>query len=285
MNEARARLRRQLATGDLVLAPGAYDPLTARIVERAGFDAVYLGGNALGLSLGKGQPFVTLTETVRAVAAIAATTEAAVIVDAGAGFGEAQHVHGAVRELEGAGAAALHIDDQPYPKRASYHRGQGALAPVAEVARKLAVAVAARRDPNLLIIARTDALRVTKSVDETLARSRDLIAAGAQALMVLDLGPDQAARFREAFPSTFLVWIGGVVAPVPTRDQLAAAGFALAVYPFNTLAAVASSVADLWRGLAQDGAVNQSDALLTRMRGETLALADLQPRWDIEDGK
>ncbi len=285
MTTARARLRTRIKDGGIVLSPGAYDALTARIVERAGFDTVYLGGNALGLSLGKGQPFVTLTETARAVSAIVATTDAAVVVDAGAGFGEAQHVHGAVRELEAVGAAAIHIDDQPYPKRAGYHRGHGALAHLDEAVRKITVAAAARRDPNLLIIARTDALRVTKSLDETLTRSRALIDAGAEALMVLDLGPEQAARFRKAFPSTPLVWIGGVTAPIPTSDQLAAAGFALAVYPFNTVAAVTASVADLWRGLATRGAVDQSADFLARMRGETLALADLQTFWDIEDGK
>ena len=122
-----ARLRRLMAAGGTLAAPGASDPFTARIIERAGFQAVYLGGNALGLSLAKGQPFVTLTETVDAAARIARVIEAPLIVDAGAGFGEPAHVHRAVIELESAGVAALHIDDQPYPKQARYHRGAGGL--------------------------------------------------------------------------------------------------------------------------------------------------------------
>jgi methylisocitrate lyase len=267
----------------LVLAPGAYDALTARVAQRAGFEALYLGGNALGISRGKGQPFVTLTETVQATAALSSAGDAAVIVDAGAGFGESQHVLGAVRELEAAGAAAIHIDDQPYPKRAAYHRGKGALEDVDVTAHKLATAVRARRDKDTLIIARTDALRVSKNLDEAVARARCYVEAGAEALMVLDLTPADAGAVCSALPSTPLVWIGGVHTPVPTRDELAAVGFSIAVYPFNGVAAVAAASADLWRSLADTGAINQSANLLARMRGETVALVDMQERWDIED--
>jgi methylisocitrate lyase len=277
-----ARLRAAMAQG-LVLAPGAYDAMTARIAARAGFGAVYLGGNALGISRAKGQPFVTLTETVQATAAIAAAGAVGVIVDGGAGFGESQHVLGAVRELEAAGAAAIHIDDQPYPKRAAYHRGQGALEDAEVVAHKIGVAVRARRNKDTLIMARTDALRVSKNLDEAIARARRCVAAGAEAIMMLDLGLHDAAAVRASLPGTPIVWIGGVHPPVPTRDDLAAAGFSLAVYPFNGVAAVAAATADLWRSLAETGRINQSPELLARMRGETLALVDMQERWDIED--
>ena len=137
---AGARLRRLIGRGEILAAPGASDPFTARIIERAGFDAVYLGGNALGLSLAKGQPLITLTETADAAAKIARAVEAPVIVDAGAGFGDPAHVHRTVREIESTGAAALHIDDQPYPKRPSYHRGDGGLAPLEVAVARLAVA-------------------------------------------------------------------------------------------------------------------------------------------------
>ena len=127
---APARLRAMLAQGRMVAAPGACDPFTARLIERAGFEAVYLGGNAMGLSLAKGQPLITLTETVDYAAKIVRTTDLPLIVDAGAGFGAAAHVHRTVLEIELTGAAGLHIDDQPYPKRPSYHRGDGGLAPI-----------------------------------------------------------------------------------------------------------------------------------------------------------
>lgn len=155
-----------MAQGGCIAVPGAADPLSARIIERAGFEALYLGGNALGLAQAKGQPFVTLTDTVDAVARIARAVDSALIVDAGAGFGGVSHVAAAVVEIESAGAGAIHIDDQPYPKSPNYHRGRGELAPVDLAVARIKAAKAARRSHDTLLIARTDALRVTKSLDE-----------------------------------------------------------------------------------------------------------------------
>jgi len=121
-----------MAGGGFTAAPGACDPFTARLIERAGFSAVYLGGNALGVSLAVGQPLVTLTETAEAAARICRTTESPLIVDAASGFGAPAHVRRSVRDIEASGAAALHIDDQPFPKSPSYHRGSGGLAPLEE---------------------------------------------------------------------------------------------------------------------------------------------------------
>lgn len=269
----------------IVAAPGVHDAFTARIAERAGHKAVYLGGNALAMGLGKGQPFVTLTETAEVAARIARMVDVPLLVDAGAGFGEPGHLHIAVREIEASGAAGLHIDDQPYPKRAGYHRGQGQLAPIEAMVRRLKTAVAARRAPGFSIVARTDALRVSRSMDETLTRCAAYVDAGADALMVLDLEPADAPRFRAAFPDTPLVWIGGVVPPIPAVDDLEAAGFALACYPFNGVALIATRLGDLWAGLAADGVIAQPDEELARARSETLALVDMQRFWDIEDGK
>jgi methylisocitrate lyase len=253
-------------------------------VEEAGFGAVYLGGNALGIHLGKGQPFVTLTETRECVSRILPAVGIPLIVDAGSGFGEPNHVYHAVRELEFAGAAALHIDDQPYPKRAAYHLGGGSLAPVEEVARKLRIAVAARRDRELLIIARTDALRVTKSVQEVVSRGCAYAEAGADALMVLDATPAHADEIRIGVPSLPLVWIGGVSHPIPSHKELTAAGFALAVFPFNTIAAVTEAVTALWTGLMDRGVIEQPAGTLASAREETLELVRMQRDWDIERG-
>jgi methylisocitrate lyase len=282
MSGRSADLRRKLAAGGLLAAPGAYDALSARVVELAGFEAVYLGGNAIGLGLGKGQPFVTLTETAEVTAKVSRATGVPAIVDAGAGFGGPPHVHLAVRELEAAGAAALHIDDQPYPKDPAYHRGEGRLAPVDEVVAKLAAAARARRSGDTLLIARTDALRVTGSLDETLARLRSYAAAGAEAVMVLDLGPEQAPAVRAAVPGVPLVWIGGVSAPVPSLGQLSAAGFAVATYPFNAVAAVSAALGDLWQGLKATGEIRQPADLLARARRETLEIVRMSEAFEVE---
>lgn len=272
-------------TGAITAAPGIHDPLTARIAEMAGHRALYLGGNAMALGLGKGQPFIGLTETVQIMARVTATSDLPVLVDAGAGFGEPAHLSIAVREMEAAGAAGLHIDDQPYPKRAAYHRGQGSLITPDAMAMRLRTAVAARRNGQLSIVARTDALRVSKSVDEALSRCAVYVEAGADALMVLDLDPGLAPQFRAAFPDTPLVWIGGVTPPIPSLAELERAGFALACYPFNGVALMATGLADLWGGLARDGTIDQSHETLARARGETLALVDMQRFWNIEDNQ
>ena len=279
---AGANLRKLMAAG-MVAAPGACDPFTAKLIARAGFDAVYLGGNALGLSLAKGQPLVTLTETVNHAAAIVRTVDQPLIVDAGAGFGAPPHVHRTVREIESTGAAALHIDDQPYPKSPSYHRGHGGLAPAEDAKARLSVAVKARRDRDFMIIARTDVLRVTGSLDQAIARGKHYAALGIDALMILDLQPQQVATVRAVLPGLPLVWIGGVVPPVPSVSDLAASGFALSVYPFNTIAAIAQSVSALWDTVKTSGKVPQDDALLKRMRPELSEIAGLRTYWDIED--
>lgn len=270
-----------MAQGGCIAVPGAADPLSARIIERAGFDALYLGGNALGLAQAKGQPFVTLTDTVDATARIARTVDAALIVDAGAGFGGASHLAAAVREIEQAGASAIHIDDQPYPKSPNYHRGRGELVSVEVAASRIKAVKAALRDPDTLLIARTDALRVTKSLDDAIARARAMREAGAEALIVLDAGVSHAAALREV--GLPLIWIGGVNPPSPSLDELAAACFSVALYPFNTAAAISAAVADLWSAFRTDGRIAQSDELLARMRRETLDIVGMDAAWKIED--
>ena len=266
-----------------VAAPGVCDAFTARLVGRQGYEALYLGGNALGLSYAKGQPLITLTETVQQATHILRAVDLPLIVDAGAGFGGPAHVSRTVLEIEQAGAAALHIDDQPYPKSPSYHRGQGGIVPLAEAASRIKAAVRARRDPSFLIIARTDALRVTGSLGTTIERCCAYSAAGADALMVLDLPPAQAAELRAAVPGLPLVWIGGVQGETPTFQALAEAPFDIAVYPMNTIAAIADAVSNLWAAAKVSGAPPQDPAFLDRWRAELSQIAGMPDYWALED--
>ena len=275
-------LRALMAQG-LVAAPGVCDAFTARLVARQGYEALYLGGNALGLSYAKGQPLITLTETVDQAARIVRSVDLPLIVDAGAGFGGPAHVSRAVLELESTGAAALHIDDQPYPKSPSYHRGQGALAPLLEAADRFKAAVRARRDRAFLIIARTDAFRVSGSIEAVIERGKAYAEAGAEALMVLDVTPDHAAGLRAALPGLPLVWIGGVKGETPTFQALAEAPFDLAVYPMNTIAAIAEAVSSLWAAAKTSGAPAQDAAFLERWRAELSDVAGLPACWALED--
>jgi len=271
-----------LAAREFIAAPGAFDAFTARIIESLGFPAIYLGGNAMGLHLGVGQPFVTMTETVACVRNVVAAINAPLIVDAGAGFGEPAHTWRAVRELERAGAAALHIDDQPYPKRANYHIGRGRLAPMEDVARKLELACEARKNKDFLIIARTDALRVSQSKEETARRVRAYFAAGADALMVLDLPPEDVSSMQAMIPDIPLAWFVSPATPPPPLSVLKASGFAMALYPFNTSAAIAGAVTRLWTSLRDTGTLDQDAAQVARLRDSVQELIGMQTYWEIE---
>lgn len=238
-------LRARIADGFFAV-PGIYDPFSARMIESLGFPAAYLPGNALALHLGTGQPLVTLTETVEAARRIATAIAIPLIVDAGGGFGARIHVHRSVRELEAAGAAAIHLDDQPYPKRAAYHLGNGGVASVEEMVARLTVARAARRDPDLLLIARSDALKVTGKREEMTERARRYVEAGADALMILNLPPDHVAAIREHVPGVPLIWFASPSDTPPPAAALGEAGFGLGLYPFETFAAVADSIRATW---------------------------------------
>lgn len=246
------RLRAIIGSGFHAI-PGIYDVLTACLIERLGFAALYLPGNALGLQLGAGQPLVTLTETVDATRRIAGALNVPLIVDAGAGFGAEIHVHRTVRELSSAGAAAIHIDDQPYPKQAAYHAGNGRVAHADELAAKLRTAKAARGEGDMLLIARSDVWKVTGSIEETIRRAQIYVEAGADALMILNLPAEHSATVRDAVPQTPLIWFATPSDAPPPAGDLAAAGFSLGLYPFDAIAAAAQAVVATWRDFATSG--------------------------------
>jgi 2-methylisocitrate lyase-like PEP mutase family enzyme len=278
---AGARLRSLLQRDRLVVAPGACDAFTALILEDMGFPAIYLGGNAMGIHLGVGQPLVTMTEAVDCTLRASRAVTCPLVVDANAGFGDPAHTHRTVREFERAGAAAIHIDDQPAPKRAHYHLGRGRVTPVDEMVEKLQIAIHARTDPDFVLIGKTDALRL-ESLTDTLKRCEPLVATGIDMLLVVDLSPEDAPTVRSEFPDTPLVWIGGHRGPVPTTRQLEDGGFSLAVYPFTTLAAVVQGMQTAWLHLLEEGWPGQSEELLSQMRAHVLDLVGMPTYWRIE---
>jgi methylisocitrate lyase len=282
MNDWPQKLRKLVDSGRFFPAPGAFDAFTARIIESIGFPAVYLGGNAIGLHLCAGQPMVTMTETVAAAREVLAAIDVPLIVDAGAGFGEPAHTHRAVRELERAGIAAIHIDDQPYPKRAHYHIGKGGLTPIREAVDKLSVALSARRNRDFLIFARTDALRVTGSIEQTVERCQAYVEAGVDALMILDLAPEHVPSVRRHLSRIPIAWFVSPSIPPPPLRELESAGFQMALYPFNTVCAIAEAVTNLWTGLRDRGQLAQSPETLATMRNSVQELIGMQKYWDIE---
>ena len=194
-------LRARLAEPGAIVALGAHDGLTAKIAERAGVEALYHGGYALAAHH-FGLPDVGLTgraEVVESVRRMRGATSLPIIVDADTGYGNEGGVYLTVRELEAAGANAIQIEDQVSPKRCGHMEGKQVI-PTEEMVLKVRAAVSARRDPETLIVARTDALQVT-GLDDAIARCNAYAAAGAEVVFV-DAPPTVEAFERIAAEAT-----------------------------------------------------------------------------------
>ncbi len=183
MHEARERLRSALAKGPLVVAPFVYDALQSMTAEAAGFEAAYMTG--FGTAAARGLPdlgLLSMTEMAANVSVLAGSVRIPIICDADTGYGNPLNVMRTVREYEKAGAAALHIEDQVYPKRCGFFEGKEVI-PLQEMVAKLRAACDARSDPGLLLIARTDAL-APEGWESVERRARSYIEAGAEMIFV-----------------------------------------------------------------------------------------------------
>jgi carboxyvinyl-carboxyphosphonate phosphorylmutase len=178
-----SRLRALLRRDAMVIAPGAYDCITARLIEQAGFAAVYMTGAGTAASLGYPDfGIVTMSEMVANARRIAAAVEVPVVADADTGYGNELNVFRTVREFECSGVSGIHIEDQEFPKKCGHLEGKQIIAREDYLA-KIRAAVAARRDQDFIIIARTDA-RAVAGFDEAIARANAALAAGADMVFV-----------------------------------------------------------------------------------------------------
>ncbi|HVL85889.1 MAG TPA: oxaloacetate decarboxylase [Pseudonocardia sp.] len=255
-----ARLRELLAAapgGTPLIAPGAYDALSARLVEQAGFGAVYMTGFGTTASL-IGRPDVGLltgTEMVDNARRIASAVDVPVIADADTGYGNAINVVRTVQAYEQAGVAGIHLEDQVMPKKCGHMSGKTVIA-ADEMVGKIRAAAAARRDPDFVLIARTDAAAV-HGLDDAIARARAYAAAGADVLFVEapTSEDDVATVARELHGVAPLVfnWAeGGRTPPVPL-PRITELGFALVLFPIGTLLAATAGIRSLLETLRADG--------------------------------
>lgn len=283
MESPGARFRSLLAGGDLIVAPGAFEPYTARIIESLGFPAVYMGGNAMGTHLTTGEPLTTLTETIDCAARVLRAIDVPLIVDADAGFGDPAHTHRTVREFERAGVAAIHIEDQPFPKRAHYHKGMGRVTELPEMIEKLNAAVEARRDPDFVIIGRTDVLRVTRSIPDVLERCHAYIEAGVDMLMVMGPTTDDIREVRAAIPDFPLVWLSGTAGPDLSIDEIRDLGVNLVIFPVTTPIVITQAVVDVYTRLRDEGRLGLSEEFVMGTRQQMLELIGIPEYWKIEE--
>ncbi len=269
----RRRLRELLDGPEPLIAPGAYDALSARLVEQAGFDVVYMTGFGTTASL-VGRPDVGLlsaTEMVDNARRIAAAVDVPVIADADTGYGNAVNVVRTVQAYEQAGVAGIHIEDQVMPKKCGHMSGK-AVIPADEMAGKIRAAVAARRDPDFLLIARTDAAAV-EGLDAALDRARAYADAGADVLFVeAPTSEDDIARvateLRGVAPLVFNWAEGGRTPPLPLA-RIAELGFALVLFPIGTLLAATAGIQQLLATLRADGVPSAGMADLPTFDGFT----------------
>lgn len=232
----RAALREGLESGRLQRLPGAFSPLVAKVIAEIGFEGVYVSGAVLSADLGLPDiGLTTLTEVGARGAQIASVTELPTLIDADTGFGEPMNAARTITVLEDAGLAGCHLEDQVNPKRCGHLDGK-AVVPPAEMVKRLRAAVAARRDPNFVICARTDAAGI-EGLAAAIDRAKAYADAGADLIFTEALcGPAEFERFRAAVDVPLLANMTEFgKSELLTVRQLGDIGYNAVVYPVTTL--------------------------------------------------
>jgi len=251
-----ARLRELLNSGQTVVAPGAFDPLAARLVEEAGFAAVYMTGFGTSAAL-LGRPDVgllTMTEMADSAGRIAACVDIPLIADADTGYGNPLNVIRTVGAYEAAGVAGLHIEDQVAPKKCGHMEGKLVIG-ADEMAQKVRAAVDGRTDPDFVIIARTDA-RAVEGLDSALDRARRYRDAGADVLFIEALVSEaEIEAAAAAFPDVPLLfnWAEGGKTPPVSLGRLTELGYRIVIFPIGTLLAATAAMRRILREIAAAG--------------------------------
>jgi 2-methylisocitrate lyase-like PEP mutase family enzyme len=263
-NRGPGRLRELLAGPEPIVAPGAYDALSARLVEQAGFDAVYMTGYGASASQ-LGRPDIGLLsfgEMVDHARRLVQTVGVPLIADADNGYGNALNVVRTVREYEAAGVAALHLEDQVSPKRCGHLAGKHVI-PASEMVEKVRAAVETRRSDDLVIIARTDA-RAVEGLDAALERGRRYRDAGADVLFIeAPESEREVEAVAEAFPGTPLLFNGveGGRTPPFELERLRELGFRLVLSPLTALFAATRAVQETLARMREHGMPAHAGAL------------------------
>jgi methylisocitrate lyase len=234
--DKRAAFRAGLDSGRLQRFPGAFSPLVAKLVAEIGFEGVYVSGAVLSADLGLPDiGLTTLTEVTGRGAQIAAVTDLPTLIDADTGFGEPMNAARTITQLEDAGLAGCHLEDQVNPKRCGHLDGK-AVVPTADMVKRLRAAVAARRDADFVICARTDAAGI-EGIDAAVDRARAYADAGADLIFTEALtGPADFEKFRAAVDVPLLANMTEFGrSELLTTSQLADIGYNVVIYPVTTL--------------------------------------------------
>ena len=249
------KFRQLLREPGIIMAPGAYDCITAKLIETAGFPAVYMTG--AGTSVARlGYPdlaLATMTEMLDNAGSIANAVDVPVIADADTGYGGVLNVRRTVRQYERSGVAALHIEDQDFPKRCG-HLDDKRVIPVSDMVQKILAAVDARTDDDFTIIVRTDALAVT-GWDDSMRRCEEYVKAGADVLFVEALRtPEEVERAGRALDVPLLYnYVETGKSPLLPAAELERLGFKIVIFPASALLSVVQAVRQLLAELKDKG--------------------------------
>jgi methylisocitrate lyase len=262
--EKRARFRRGLESGRLQRLPGAFSPLVAKLVAEIGFDGVYVSGAVLSADLGLPDVgLTTLTEVSGRGAQIASVTDLPTLIDADTGFGEPMSAARTVTVLEDAGLAGCHLEDQENPKRCGHLDGK-AVVPASEMIKRLRAAVSARRDPNFIICARTDAAGI-EGIPAAIDRAKAYADAGADLIFTEALHtPAEFEQFRAAVDTPLLANMTEFgKSQLLSAQQLSDIGYNVVIYPVTTLRLAMHAVEV---GLREISASGTQSGLLDQMQ-------------------
>lgn len=272
-----SRLRELIARGS-VLMPGVPNAAMARQVEQVGFDAVYVSGAGMANATA-GVPdigLLTLTEVAQLAGYIAKAVKIPAIVDADTGFGGSENVARTIHELERAGLAGCHIEDQEFPKRCGHLAGKSII-DLEEMVERIKAAVAARHDPDFMIVARTDA-RAVEDFDRTVDRAQNYLAAGADAIFPEAL--QSAEEFRDFANEIDLPLLANMTefgkSPLLSFEELSDFGYRMVIFPMSAFRVAMKASEEFLRALKKSGA--QSDWLeKMQTREELYELLDYDP--------
>ncbi len=279
---ARLDLRRRLSSGETIVAPGAYDPMSARLVQSLGFDTIYTGGYMSGAHLAVTEPLMTMTEQVEVAARVVKSVPLPVICDAGAGYGEPVHAMHCVRTFEAAGVAGIHIEDQFFPKRASYHAGLEHVIPREDFMEKMRYALQARSDPDFVLIGRTDAFTAVEGdMDEAIRRGNELRDLGIDVVMPRGVRErEDLDTFRKGVPDVPLLVIAG--ADDISVQEYADLGYQVIIYATTPILAAVDSYRQVYQSLRDTGLIGIDASRVRAMRAEVEALISLPEYQEVE---
>ena len=255
MSPSPASLAARLKQPGLIVAPGVFDMVSLRLADSFGFDALYMTGyGTVASHLGLPDAgLATYSDMVGRVSAMAGMARTPLIADADTGYGGLLNMRHTVRGYEAAGAAAIQIEDQEFPKKCGHTPGRRVI-PMEDMVRKIRVAVDSRGTPDFLIIARTDA-RTSLGLDEALRRAEAYARAGADILFVES--PESEQEMRRIGSAFELPLVANMVergrTPVLTRPELEALGYRIAIFPVTPLLAAVRAMADVYQGFKQHG--------------------------------